>query len=168
MKKTFLIAALFIGVLLFAGGYAESSHSTEIGRQAPALAYDPADSLISLDRLRGDYVLLTFWSSTDAPSRQAANLYTAWQRRHPEAPLQLVGVNFDDSQGLFNEIVRRDSLESDEQFHISGERAIEATKKYGLDQGFGSVLINPAGTIVAYDPDPAELDALMHTNTLPS
>lgn len=161
MKKTFLIAALFIGVLLFAGGYAESRHHKPIGLHAPAIALEEADSVINLDRMRGDYVLLTFWSSTDAVSRQATNLYTAWERHNPEADLKMIGINFDDSQALFREIVRRDSLVNDQQFHISGERAKELSDKYGLDQGFGSVLINPEGRIVAYNPSPDELTTLI-------
>ncbi len=160
MKKTFLIAALFIGVLLFAGGYAESRHSSPVGLKAPALAIEEADSMINLDRLRGDYVLLTFWTSTDAPSRQAANLYTAWERRNPDSDVKIIGLNFDDSQALFQEIVRRDSLENDQHFHISGERAKLLSDRYGLDQGYGSVLIDPEGKIMAYNPSPEELSMI--------
>ena len=164
MKKTFLIAALLRGLLLFAGGYAESHYKTAPGHQAPFLSMNDADSMIILDRMKGDYVLVNFWSSSDAASRRAANLYTAWQRRHPDAALKMVGVNFDTSEGLFREIVRRDSLVPQEQFYASGDTARSIYDNYGLRDGFGAVLIDPRGRIVTHNPTDAELDALLLEN----
>ena len=161
MKKTFLIAALFIGVLLFAGGHSETHSRTVLGKSAPALCVERADSIISLDRLRGEYVLVNFWSSTDAASRRAAYMYTAWQRRHPGSDLQVIGVNFDDSEGLFREIVRLDSLEPAQQYHAAGDTARAITDNYGLAEGYGSVLIDPEGKIVAYNPTENDLDAIL-------
>lgn len=160
MKQTFFIVALFIGVLLFAGGYADSRHQTALGKTAPSLEMANADSVVALDRLRGDYVLVNFWSSTDAPSREAANLYTAWQRRHPEADLRLIGINFDESTALFHEIVKLDSLESADQFHAAGDTATAIINSYGLGDGLGSVLIDPEGKITAYNPTDADLDVI--------
>lgn len=158
MKKTFLLAALFIGMMLFASGYADSHHQrTCVGMSAPALALPTADSILTLDRLQGEFVLITFWSATDAPSREAANLYTAWSRQHPDAHLKVVGVNFDDSRGLFNEIVRLDSLVAANQYYAEGDTARVIADNYGLSGGFGSVLINPEGKIVAFNPPAAEL-----------
>ena len=161
MKKTFLIAALLIGLLLFAGGYADSHYKTAPGHQAPFLSMNDADSMLTLDRMKGDYVLVNFWSSSDATSRQAANLYTAWQRRHPEAKLKMLGINFDDSEGLFHEIVRRDSLVAEEQFYVRGDTARAIFDNYGLSDGFGAVLIGPDGHIIALNPTDAELDMII-------
>jgi len=161
VKQTFFLIALAVGLLLFAGGYVSEHSRTAPGMSAPALALQQADSTIAIDRLRGDYVLLCFWSSTDAPSRQAANLYTAWHRAHPSAPVKVVGVNFDDSEALFREIVRRDSLEADNQYHASGDTAAVVARDYGLDKGFGTAIIAPNGKILALNPDDATLESII-------
>lgn len=161
MKKTFFIVALFIGVLLFAGGYADSRYRTALGHAAPALSVGRADSMITLDRMRGRYVLLNFWSSTDAASRQAVNEYRAWKRRNPDVGLELVGVNFDESEKLFREIVRLDSLCPADQYHVAGDTARAIVDNYGLDNGYGSVLISPEGRIIAINPSDTELAGLL-------
>lgn len=160
MKKTFFIAALFIGLLVCAGGHKNSGNFTAVGRVAPALNIKSAEDSIALDAFRGDYVLLNFWNSTDAVSRRDANLYTAWIRQHPEACLKLVGVNFDASEGLYREIVRRDSLEATQQHHVSGDVAQAIRKSYSLGDGYCSVLVDPDGRIVALNPTPEELTAM--------
>lgn len=162
MKKTLLIAALLVGLLLFAGGYGHGRRHTTVGDAAPVLAIPAADSVVAFDRLKGEYVILNFWSSTDAPSRRDANLYTAWLRRNPDADVRLVGVNFDDSEGLFREIVRRDSLVAADQYYVRGDTAQAIIRNYGLSDGYGSVLINPEGKIVAYNPTDAVLDRLKY------
>ncbi|MCM1067285.1 MAG: redoxin domain-containing protein [Muribaculaceae bacterium] len=161
MKKTFLLIALAAGILLFAGEYAAGTRHTTPGMSAPALELREADSTVARDRLHGDYVLLCFWSTLDAVSRRDANLYTAWSRSHPDAPLKVIGVNFDDSQGLFREIVRLDSLEADNQFHVSGDTAEMVARNYGLEQGYGSTLVAPDGKIVAINPQVDNLAALV-------
>lgn len=160
MKKTLLIAALLVGLLLFAGEFSPRASITDLGRKAPALELHDADSIVALDRLRGDYVLLNFWSATDAPSRHAANQYTAWQRMHQGSDLKLIGINFDDSEALFHEIVRRDSLENSNQFYAQGDVARDIIDNYGLEHGLGSVLIGPDGKIIAHNPTLALLDQL--------
>ena len=165
MKKAFLLIALAAGLLLFAGEYANGHRHTTPGMSAPALELREADSTVAHERLHGDYVLLCFWSTLDAVSRRDANLYTAWSRSHPDAPLKVVGVNFDDSQGLFREIVRRDSLEADMQFHVSGDTAAVVARNYGLEEGYGSALVAPDGKIVAINPPVDHLDALLPSTT---
>ena len=161
MKKTLIIVAMFIGVLLCrAVGYADSQYRTSIGKQAPALwlpAQDNRAPETSLADQAGKYVMLNFWKSTDVASRQAANEYTAWQRANPGKGLTLLSVNLDDSQELFGEIMRRDSLIGSTQYHLGGDTARAVIDSYGLDKGLGSVLIDPSGKIVAHNPTQTEL-----------
>ena len=161
MKKTLIITAIFIGVLLCAVGYADSQYRTSIGRQAPALwlpsqgARAPETTLAAQS---GNYVMLNFWKSTDAMSRQAANEYTAWLRSHPGNDLKLLSVNLDESPALFGEIMRRDSLIGSTQYHHDGDAARAVIDSYGLDKGLGSVLIDPDGKIVSHNPSQSDLD----------
>lgn len=161
MKKTLLLTALLVGLLLFAGTFADKILDRTVGSHAPSLSLAEADSIVVRDRMQGDYVLLNFWASTDAPSRRAANTYTAWQRRNPDAPLQLVGINFDESADLFNEIVRRDSLNAADQFHAEGPEAQKISTDYNLTDGLGSVLVAPDGKIIALNPTDADLNAIV-------
>lgn len=161
MKKTILLAVIFVGILFCAVSYSDIHYSTAVGRQAPALSVSNESQTFRLDDLRGKYVLLNFWKSTDALSRRSANVYTAWQRQHPEAAMEVVSVNFDTNPTLFREIARRDDLNLSSQFMVCGDtaRAVEST--FGLQKGFGTLLINPQGKIIAHNPSEAQLNELI-------
>lgn len=160
MKKTLIIIAIFTGVLVCAVRYADSQYRTAIGRKAPAL-WLPEQVTgapeTSLARQQGKYVVLNFWKSTDAPSRQAANEYTAWQRSHPDSKLEVISVNLDESPALFNEIMRRDSLIQSDQYYLGGDTAQAVINSYGLNRGLGSMLIDPSGKIIVHNPTSAQL-----------
>lgn len=161
MKQTILIAVIFIGVLLCAVGYSDSQYHTSVGRQAPAMWLPEQATGAPQQTLadnRGKFVLINFWSCTDAPSRKSANDYTAWLRANPGKDLRLLSVNVDSSPDLFNEIVRRDSLIGATQYHVQGDTAAAIVNNYGLDKGLGSLLVSPDGKIVAHNPDKSYLD----------
>lgn len=157
LKRTFIILALFIGAVTGMSLHTEADYRTGIGRDAPGLSITQADRELLLDEMRGRYVLLNFWCSNDAPSRVATNLYSGWARNHPEADVELLSVNFDESEGLFRELLRRDGIESSTQFNVQGEQAAAIRRNYALGNGYGSVLINPQGKIVAHNPTPEQL-----------
>lgn len=157
MKKTFIILTILAGILLCAVGYGDSRHKTQIGHRAPALVLERPGKRVSLEDLAGRYVILNFWSSTDGLSRKSTNEYTAWIRRNPDAPVSLVSVNFDSNRTLFNEIVRRDSLLESNQFYVGGDTARALADNYGLKNGYGTLLIDPQGVIVAHNPTEAQL-----------
>ncbi len=160
MKKTLIIIAIFIGVLVCAVGYADSQYRTAIGRKPPALCLPQQGNRApetSLAQQQGKYVVLNFWKSTDAPSRQAANEYTAWQRSHPDSKLEVISVNLDESPALFNEIMRRDSLIQSDQYYLGGDTAQAVINSYGLNRGLGSMLIDPSGKIIVHNPTSAQL-----------
>lgn len=160
MRHTILLFVICLGIVLCAVGYADSYSRTAVGDKAPALAVAEADSMVSLAGLKGKYVLLNFWNSTDAPSRRAANIYTAWKRAHPDTDLKVLSVNFDESDNLFTEIVRRDGLIADDQFHVRGDFARAIFNNYGLNRGYGALLVDPEGLIVAHNPTEADLDVM--------
>ncbi len=138
----------------------ESDFLTGIGRKAPTLNIHDADRELTLHAMRGEYVLLNFWNSTDAASRVAANTYDRWMEKHPQADVSLLSVNFDRSEAFFHEIVRRDGLDENMQYHVSGSEAAQIRKNYALHDGYGTVLINPEGKIIAHNPTPEELSLI--------
>ncbi|MBD5177269.1 MAG: redoxin domain-containing protein [Bacteroidales bacterium] len=161
MKKTILFVVIFIALLVCAVGYSDSRYRTSVGQPAPLLAISKADSLIKLDELRGNYVLLSFWSGMNAPSRKAVNEYTAWFRSHKDAKVKMLNINFDTSQNIYNDLVSRDGLNPDENFHAQGAEAKAIIDNYGLQDGYGSLLINPQGKIVAHNPAPEKISSLV-------
>lgn len=160
IKKFLIIFAIFIGVVVAMTMTSESDYLTGIGRKAPYLHIKDADRELTLTEMRGEYVLLNFWTSTDAASRVAANDYTSWVEHHPKADVNLLSVNFDKSEGLFHEIVRRDGMDESSQYHVSGSQAEEIRRSYALKDGYGTVLINPQGKIIAHNPTDADLDKI--------
>jgi len=161
MKKTLLLIAVCTALLLCAVGYSDSRYHTALGRRPPDFYVENDSGEISATLLKNSYFLLNFWASTDAPSREAANVYTAWLRRNSDKNLRLVSVNFDKNDALFKEIVRLDSLIPSEQYHVSGDTAKAIIENYGLQDGFGSLLIAPSGKIVAYNPDAETLSRIV-------
>lgn len=157
MKKTILIAALFIGLLITSSGFNKSELATNIGHEAPSLGDSGIDDVISANRRNDRYTLLTFWSVLDANSRNNINKYTAWHHKHEDSKLSVMGVNLDDSENLFNEIVRLDGLDRADQFQIGGNDARRVRYDYSIEDGYGSVLIDPSGLIVAHNPTPEDL-----------
>lgn len=161
MKKTIIIAAIFVGLVLVAVGYDDDIFRTSVGRDAPSFAVTRNDTVFSPSQYRGSYVLLNFWETTDAPSRRAANEYTAWMRSHPHTGMRLMSVNLDDNELLFKEIVKTDSLRPSEQFFAGADARKAIIDTYGLTDGYGSLLIDPQGKIAAHNPTPALLSRIM-------
>ncbi|MDE7376969.1 MAG: SCO family protein, partial [Muribaculaceae bacterium] len=76
------------------------------------------------------------------------------------ANLRHVSVNFDQEPALFAEIAKRDGLDMAQQFNVTGAQANNIASDYGLDHGFGSMLIAPDGRIAKVNPSLSELSSL--------
>ena len=57
--------------------------------------------------------------------------------------------------------MRLDSLNPVEQYNVRGNDAKEIEMKYQLDDGYGSLLIDPEGKIIAHNPTDSQLDELV-------
>lgn len=158
IRKTILILIMVAGVVLFSVLYGDGHYRSMVGKQAPSLELTHNGQSVNLSQWRGEYVLLSFWKSANAPSRRDINLYTAWERSHPESGIKLVGVNLDASSNLFKSIVVSDRLIEADQFTIPEDKIREAERSFGLENGLGTVLIGPDGKIVAQNPSETELD----------
>lgn len=160
IKKTILIFSLFIGLLLTSSGFNKTSLNTSIGKEMPSIADEQINNALKQCESDGKYVLLSFWSSSDALSRQNVNDYTSWLKANGNSKIDLLSVNFDKSERLFQEIVRRDGLNSEMQFNVSGNQAYKIKDEFHLDKGYGSILLDPSGKIIAHNPTREELENL--------
>lgn len=159
MKKAILFIATFVLVVVILTAFANKPSAPGTGYKAPAIAMSNDTTDTVLDNYQGEYLLLTFWSSSDAGSRIRCNEYTR-AANHTKG-LSHIGVNFDSSKSLFDEIVRRDNLTTGEQYHVEGNQAANIMESYHLDRGLHTFLINPKGIIVAVDPETTTLNNLL-------
>ncbi len=156
------IIAIFAVLLLSVSARTERAVQAAEGFTAPQFEINSDSSSVSLAGLKGRYVLLNFWDSTDAVSRIATADYDAFARNlGNEERFCLLSVNFDRSERLFREIVRRDNLSAESQMHLSPTEAAKIITDYRLARGNCSFLINPEGKIVAVNPDAASLAELI-------
>ena len=165
MKRITIIVAL---LLLLVGGigvfFNRLGHAVpELGSSTPRLeSVSPADGeALSMSDLRGRYVLVNFWDSSNAMSRIAAGEYDRFFRSHPRRNLSLLSVNTDNNRTLFNEIVRKDGLDSLTQYHIADVKARGITPDYHPEDGYSSYLLKPACKIIAVNPTLSTFDLIL-------
>ncbi|MDE6307019.1 MAG: thioredoxin family protein [Muribaculaceae bacterium] len=151
MKRAVFTIFLAVAVLLLISAHEGPLLRNTDTYSAPKLFFGDGDSAISLDDMRGKYVLLTFWSSGDAKSRLSNIMYSSLASRN--TGLEHIGVNFDSSPSMFKEILKRDNLAgSPLQVRVDGISADRLISRYGLKNGFQSFLVDPAGKVVARNP----------------
>lgn len=153
MKKFFVIAALMAIMLVASSATNRGFYKIAPGSIAPMLTVNDSEKSFDLASLRGRYVLLSFWSSTDAPSRESVNRYSkALRNMQDTAAIAHIAVNFDSSHKLFEEVVKRDGLDAKAQFNASSSQPEKIIANFNLTSGYGSVLIGPDGKIIEVNP----------------
>lgn len=156
------IIALFAALIALTTSATDSANEAVRGHMAPVFRVERSDSTVSIDHLRGQWVLLQFWSSADAPSRIAAKAYNDLNDNALPEPIRRVSVNLDRSHGLFTETVRRDGLDAKSQFFAEdGNTRRNIVMRYNLDNGLKTFLINPKGKIAAINPSADDIKEAM-------
>lgn len=162
MKKAVSIIAFFAILLLSASAYTDNFIDAVEGSTAPVFAVTNDSATASVDKARGKYLLLNFWSSSDASSRIRCNQYEAFARaKGNDGHYTSLSVNFDRSENLFKEIVRIDGMNAKTQFFVQGEKAAKLISDYHLEDGYQSFLIDPEGRIIAKNPSTTLLTKLV-------
>ncbi len=160
MKRAWSYIVFFSTLVLLVSAYSERVIKADEGYTAPEIEMIHNDSVnISLANLRGKYVLVNFWDSSNAISRIATGEYDRFLRRgNTNHPFALLSVNTDSDPNMFHEIIKKDSLEGSTQFHITDIKTKNMKSDYRLDHGFSSYLINPEGKIIAINPSVETLE----------
>jgi hypothetical protein len=73
-------------------------------------------------------------------------------------------VNFDENSTMFSQIVRADNLDPKTQFNAKGKNAEKINSDYHLTKGYGTLLIDPNGRVIAANPNPLQIAALAAGN----
>ena len=112
----------------------------------------------NLSKMKGKYVLLSFWASYDAQSRmQNASLSNAL--RSTSQDVEMVSVSFDEYQSVFKETIRKDQIVTPTCFVETKGESSGLFKKYRLNRGFTNYLLDGNGVIIAKNISAAELSA---------
>lgn len=149
---------LTIAFLLFL----TSSHSTEptearIGEYAPLFSIKNETSNLNLQEMRGKYVLLSFWSLTDAQSRIENTKYSSFSKSIDNSKLELISINIDSDRTLWKQIIEIDNLDAKSQYSSMDIVKGNIFDDYYLETGNRAFLINPNGKIEAVNPSVNQL-----------
>ena len=111
----------------------------------------------NLSKMKGKYVLLSFWASYDGQSRmQNVSLSNALRSSHN---VEMVSVSFDEYQSIFKETVRKDQIVTPTCFVETEGEDSGLFKKYRLNRGFTNYLLDGNGVIIAKNISAADLSA---------
>ena len=115
-----------------------------------------------LSKLKGKYVLLSFWASYDAQSRmQNASLNNALQSTSRNN-VEMVSISFDEYKSIFDETVRKDQIVTPTCFVETKGESSGLFKKYRLGRGFTNYLLDDNGVIIAKNISASELSAYLN------
>lgn len=171
MKTLKTIIAAFAILLVTTSAFADRQHDAAIGEKAPALVLANDSTTLALEQLKGQWVVLSFWSAADAHSRLASHsVFSLAGNNEPLStaggtPVTLLSVNLDRSEQLMREIMKIDGTESASMpvFHL--DPADSATERicrsWAMTKGLRTFIINPEGEIEAVDPTEKRLRALI-------
>lgn len=159
MKKTLFNVVSACLFLVFLTAYGSNPTDDRIGYLAPNFIVKNEICEKEIQQMKGKYVLLTFWNSVDVNSRIANMQYDRAVRQLDG--IDYVAVNFDRSQGVYNEIVKNDRLNVSSQFY--GQVGVNSRlySSYELGRGMKTLLLDKTGKIILENPSVQQLKDLV-------
>jgi peroxiredoxin len=118
-----------------------------VGDKAPSFTIGDEWQGVSLEAMKGRYVLLSFWSSYDAESRMRNA--TLQHAASADDRVEMVSVSFDEYQSIFDETIKKDQIPTEHCFVDLAGSSSPLYRKYRLDRGFKNYLLDENGVIVA-------------------
>jgi thiol-disulfide isomerase/thioredoxin len=138
----------------------ELNRLDKVGRSAPAFeAHDLTGKALSIDSLRGKYVLVDFWATWCAPCvAELPRLQEAYRKYHGSG-FEVVGVSLDETRAAVVDFVKVRKLPWP-QLHnaTSGADLVEA---FGVGSIPAAYFIDPEGTIIRLDPRGQTLETVL-------
>ena len=155
--KSFLLIAL-IAVCL-GSGTKEKTFTKGInpGDLAPEI------HLQGIDLSKDKYVLLQFWAAYDGESRKQNALLNNKISQSELDNLQIISISFEEKKSVFEQAIKADQLDASNQLNVETGKASEIYKTYHLKNGFGNVLINSDGIIIARNVSPEHVIKVLAT-----
>lgn len=150
--STFSILFLFIQLL---------NAQLPVGAKAPSIRLpDVAGKVITLDSLKGQWVLVDFWASWCAPcrisNRAIRKHYEDWKSKGVE----VIGVSLDEDRGNWIKAIKQDKINW-LQVNTAPKWDDPMVINWQFDRIPTSYLIDPTGTVQAVNPDPKRVSQII-------
>ena len=155
MKKFYYLIVTLVLVAVFTSASSTINSDSRVGTTAPNFTIGNDEDVVSLNQFRGKYVLLSIWSSADAPSRLENMKFNKLAQNNDK--LVQLSVNLDRSRALFGEIVTADSLDTSSQYFCEIQDRKAFKQKWGIADSYCTFLINTKGVVIAVNPSEKEL-----------
>lgn len=168
----------------------DDRRTASFGKEAPAVVVERNGEPASLESLRGKWVVLSFWSTTDPVSRLAQNRIASIAKAAGDSTLldgdkrndaeiefhtparvyhlgnhtkaEVLSVNLDRSEPLMNEIVKLDNLLESSQTRITSLQEIKRLcQAFEMENGLRTFIIDPEGHVAMADPSDETLSLLL-------
>lgn len=128
----------------------EMEARTAIGAVAPELNFQsPTGETITLESLRGNYVLIDFWASWCRPCRMENPNVVALYNKYHDDGFTVYSVSLDKSKANWENAIIQDGLVWPNHVSDLKQWQTEATQIYGFSGIPYTVLIDPEGKIIA-------------------
>ena len=139
----FLLAV--VGTVWLTSAVSTKNVPLEVGNQAPEISITGSngESLL-LSELKGDDVIVNFWSINDAESR-ISNVRLA--REAERTGVMYIGMCIDSDRQLAAEVMKADGVSTDNLYFADRQ----VTDEYQLAKGTRTVKIDPYGIVAAID-----------------
>lgn len=135
-------ALTFSAISFLSSAIPSTTHSLEIGKEAPAFSLAVA-SAHSLSSLKGEYTIINFWSAHDVESR-LKNRQLAGMTGADGSPVRMLSVCLDDDAQLASEIAAHDGFEN----HLMRSDLPESVlSDYQTSTGCRAFLLSPYGIL---------------------
>ena len=126
----------------------KAAHTIKEGLMAPGFTLNDTEGHpVSLEKMRGKYLLVEFWASWCSPCRaENPNLRAQYEKYHSKG-FEVLGVSLDDNKAKWTQAITADNLP---WIHVSDLKGWnnEAARLYGVRAVPASYLLDPTGKII--------------------
>ena len=149
LKYVFVSSLLLLFLSFTDEQTALSSEGLWEGNKAPVFSINDLSENLDLSNYKGSFVLVNFWAAYDARSRE--NNVILWNevKKTGKKNVAMVSVSFDELESVFKETIKMDGIDPTTQFFDENGENSELYKKYQLQKGFTSYLLDKSGKIIA-------------------
>ncbi|HBK33100.1 MAG TPA: thiol-disulfide isomerase [Porphyromonadaceae bacterium] len=137
------------------------------GKEAPDFTLETVngDSL-SLQSLRGQYVLIDFWASWCPDCRKSNPHLVKFYNQFKNRNFTILGVSIDEDKDRWKDAIEKDGLAWPQLITPGGWHS-DVVKTYALRWIPTGVLVDPEGTIIARSIQPETLESYLKTSLRP-
>ena len=127
------------------------------GKKAPYFYLpNPNKQYFSANNFKDKYLLINFWASWSAPSRQENSKINSIYKRFNKNHFAILGISLDTDKKKWQEAIKRDSL-SGEQLCDFNSWSSTVIQQFGIESLPANILIDPRGAIVARNMEEKDL-----------